>query len=723
MVAALSRYATRVPPLPSPLGIGRAALAAAYAAGGVAYFAWRVSTLSWAHPLFSLVLLAAEAGGAAALLLHVFVTRHLSRRAPPEAPPGLPVDVFVTAGDEPVALLRRTLLAARSMDYPHQTWLLDDGHRAELRELARELRVRYAARPLDTGSRAGSLNHALRYSQAAFVAVFEAHDAPARGFLTETLGYFRDARVAFVQTPLDAYNLDSFAHRAGRRGRMVWSDLAVFSRVVQRGNDRLGAAQLCGSCAVLRRAALDDIGGFAPATIAADLHTSLRLHKAGWRSVYHAHPVAFGHAPTRVEPFVAGHLRRCQGVMQVWRRERVLLSARLSGSQKAAYLHTVLGCFSGWPRAVYYLSPVVVLTTGALPFAAPVAQFVAAFVAFHVLGLWLRTEAGRGYANVLREEQYHMARFAASIAATLTPAPRARRPSPAPRRAAQVWPFVLPQAALLFAAAVAMPAGVALHARGGVLPHDALVAAALAAALTGALAASVIWFSARVAAYRRRDYRFRVPVPARLRFPKEGPRLGIFDDVSSEGFRFYGPFPPRVGVGARFAGDLFLPSGKLAFAAVVRAEYTAPGDAHVKGIGCSFEWPSAAGRDALERYLYGTDLQWAVNDLADRQPTPLERAARLLRRTPDDAASPHWAPVLYQHAANTFSPPHVGVVSLPAGDGSDRRLATVEPLDPKRPVRLRIVTRTGSRAIEGRPVAVRQVETPANPVFIYRLAG
>lgn len=50
---------------------------------------------------------------------------------------------------------------------------------------------------------------------------------------------------------------------------------------MQDGNDTWNAAFFCGSCAVLRRCALDEIGGLAVETVTEDAHTSLRLHRHG----------------------------------------------------------------------------------------------------------------------------------------------------------------------------------------------------------------------------------------------------------------------------------------------------------------------------------------------------------------------------------------------------------------------------------------------------------
>jgi len=68
---------------------------------------------------------------------------------------------------------------------------------------------------------------------------------------------------------------------------------------------------------VVRRTALDDIGGFATGTITEDLHTSLRLHAQDWESVYHAQALAFGLAPEWIEPFTAQRLRWGNGAKRV----------------------------------------------------------------------------------------------------------------------------------------------------------------------------------------------------------------------------------------------------------------------------------------------------------------------------------------------------------------------------------------------------------------------
>src|SRR5579864_8019471 len=168
---------------------------------GLWYLSWRLGTFNPHAPFFSGLIYAAEVFGFVTALMHIFMCWRLSERRAPPPRPGIRVDVFVPTYGESVELVRKTLLAAMAMDYPHTTWLLDDGRRPAMQVLASELGCRYLTRPDNLHAKAGDLNHALEHSQGELIAVFDADHAPRRDFLRKTLGYFEDTGVAFVQTP------------------------------------------------------------------------------------------------------------------------------------------------------------------------------------------------------------------------------------------------------------------------------------------------------------------------------------------------------------------------------------------------------------------------------------------------------------------------------------------------------------------------------------------
>jgi cellulose synthase/poly-beta-1,6-N-acetylglucosamine synthase-like glycosyltransferase len=123
----------------------------------------------------------------------------------------------------------------------------------------------------------------------------------------------------------------------------------------------------CGSCAVIRRQHLDEIGGFATGTVTEDIHTSLRLNKQGYHSVYIPESLAYGVAPAKIEPFLKQRIRWGVGAMNVWRKEGIVTTRGLTVAQRLNYLATALAYFDGWQKAIFYIAPVIVLAFGAMP--------------------------------------------------------------------------------------------------------------------------------------------------------------------------------------------------------------------------------------------------------------------------------------------------------------------------------------------------------------------
>src|SRR5690242_13811822 len=105
--------------------------------------------------------------------------------------------------------------------------------------------------------------------------------------------------------------------------------------------------------------------------------------------------------------------------MQSLRGGGIWIGRGLTLAQRVNYLATVLTYFDGWQKAVFYLSPIVVLVTGIMPLADITWVFLLHFIPFYLLTFWVFEEVGRGYGRSVTIEQYNMARFAAFIWATL----------------------------------------------------------------------------------------------------------------------------------------------------------------------------------------------------------------------------------------------------------------------------------------------------------------
>ncbi|AVP58502.1 glycosyltransferase family 2 protein [Pulveribacter suum] len=689
------------------------------------YLVWRATTFNQEHPVFSWLVYAAEVYGVLVAAVHIFVMWRLTQREAPEPEAGRTVDVFVTCFNEPVSMLRRTLLLARDMDYPHETWLLDDGNRSEMRELASSLGVWYLCRTSNEHAKAGNLNHALARTGGELIALFDADHAPGRDFLVRTLGYFRDPAVAFVQTPQEFFNLDSFQHRLRRRSRRLWTEQSLFFKVIQRGKDYWNSAFFCGTCAVVRRSALQDIGGFATGTVTEDLHTSLRLHKAGYRSVYHAQALAFGIAPAQVSPFLAQRVRWGQGAMQVLRQEDVLFTPRLSAAQKLNYLASMTTYFDGWQKGLFWLAPAIVLLTGWLPIDASGWVFLCWFVPYFVLSICVFEELSRGYGSWLYAEQYNFARFAAFIRATLGLVLGPSRFTVTDKSFSQrhqVLLQVLPQALLLAFNVLAIAWALYRTSREGpYLPPYALyfnLAWVGANLLCG-------WqltrhFLSTEAHHHRREYRFDMPLPlvllpeagaAPAQSAQAGAALAI-ENVSPDGCRVVGMLPPALVQGRRVRAAVMLPSGLLPVRLVpvsrAQADEGAGPDAG-SAVRCRFEWPDALARNQMERMLYGNDLQWQLQELNERGTTPSDwLGGRFLAR--DHGQRTHWGICEVQVGAAQGGHALLGLLPLQQQAAAPERVLLFEPVQEGASLRLSLRTPTGWRRIgaqAGRVVPLR----------------
>ena len=706
----------------------RKLLTLAFAGVGLWYLSWRPSVFNPEAPLLSSLVYGAEVFGFVCALLYIVTCWRLRQRTAEAPPEGATVAAFIKTVHESIDIVRRTAMAAQRMRQATEVWLLDDGNRLEMQVLAQELGCRYLSRAKGMHSQADTLNAALRQSSAEFIAIFAAHDVPARNFLDETLGFFRDGKVAFVQTAQDFYNLDSFQHRRDRRQSLVWSEQALTSRVLQPGRDRLDAAHFCGSCAVLRHAALDAIGGFATGTVGADMRTTIRLHKLGWKSVYYARSLAFGLAPANATAFLGQRLSWGRGAMQAWRHEGVLTAGGLSLGQRIAYLATMLAYFQGWQRLVVYLAPVAVLVTGKLPILDLDREFLARFVLYCALGCWVFEELARGYGRTVLTAQYDMMRFAVFMAATCEVFVRkvAFLIAPGPRTGATAR-VLWPQYAVLGLNVFAIALGLLQFNSERGLPAGGLVATVTWAALIVGIAVLAIRHARTTARDRRREYRFPLPVPLRVWRPGGQETVALATDISPLGCRIVGAPAADASEGDDIAGELLLPTGPLPVVASVRA--VVPAGRSVSGeptLDCEFRWGIADERNQLETFLFGSDLQWQLNGLRDRMPTPLERMEGLIgREAAGDSrrlARNTWSPVLYKRV-NLQAGSGVGFISGADPRTGARTIVSLGVLPTNVHVYAEEVTAAGPRGVVGRVEAEQILETHASPIYLYRLTA
>ncbi len=164
---------------------------------GLFYLTYRVLyTLNLDALWFSIIFLLAEVQGVVMLFLFFFDVWSPRGADPPPPPPGFTVDVFIPTYNEDTSILRKTILGAVGMSYPHKTYVLDDGRRREVEALARELGVEYITRADNTHAKAGNLNNALPQTTGKLVVIFDADHVPLPQFVERTLGFFGDPKLS-----------------------------------------------------------------------------------------------------------------------------------------------------------------------------------------------------------------------------------------------------------------------------------------------------------------------------------------------------------------------------------------------------------------------------------------------------------------------------------------------------------------------------------------------
>src|SRR5215469_7896804 len=274
------------------------------------------------------------------------------------------VDLFIPTYNEPLSVVQNTILGALSIDYPLEKlkiYILDDGRREEFREFAEACGVGYITRDNNLHAKAGNLNHALSVTDGELLALFDSDHVPTRAFLQLTVGWFlRDQRLSLVQTPHHFYSPDPFERNLAA-GTTVPNEGQLFYGLIQDGNDLWNAAFFCGSCAVIRRGAVEEIGGFATQTVTEDAHTALRLHRAGWKSAYLRLPLAAGLATERLAIHVGQRMRWARGMTQIFRVDNPLLGRGLGLGQRICYLNAMLHFFFGLPRFIFLTAPLCFL--------------------------------------------------------------------------------------------------------------------------------------------------------------------------------------------------------------------------------------------------------------------------------------------------------------------------------------------------------------------------
>jgi hypothetical protein len=265
------------------------------------------------------------------------------------------VDVFLPSCGEPMAVLANTYRAVGSLEWAGDlnVYVLDDSGRPEVAHLAAEFGFHYRTRP-NRGylKKAGNLIFGYGQSTGDLILVLDADFAPRFDMLTEMVPYFDEESVGILQSPqfFDAHPQMPWIQRAsGVEQRM-------FYRLIQTSRDKVDGAICVGTCAIYRRAALENSEGFAQIGHSEDVHTGVNRIRAGYRVRYLPVILAKGLCPDTFGGYVNMMYRWCTGSLSLLADPR-FHATPMRFAQRACY----------WSGFLFYLMTAVTVAFGGVP--------------------------------------------------------------------------------------------------------------------------------------------------------------------------------------------------------------------------------------------------------------------------------------------------------------------------------------------------------------------
>jgi len=264
--------------------------------------------------------------------------------------------------------------------------------------------------------------------------------------------------------------------------------------------------------------------------------------------------------------------------------------------------------------------------------------------------------------------------------------------------------------------ALAIPVGIALFYLYGHLPEDGMWANVVWAVINTWLAVMVVSFTLARGINRRNEYRFAMPLAARLNGV-----LGTVDDLSPNGLKFYGLLGP-VAVHDVMPITLYLPDGMLHAKLEIRMlEQAQSGEeTYIRSIGGGLQNLPQASIQRIEQFLYGSNAQWRVNRYHEDSLTPLQRLGVIDKPLPLPAHVSHWAGCEVVDESGRSASNQVGLVdSLP--ENGEIRLLVYQTLNAGRRCSLEVHSRAGLRTLLVISGEYETILTGLGSLYLYRM--
>jgi len=286
-------------------------------------------------------------------LVELLWHRKLARRFRPVAPgllERLPmVSLHLPICNEPPEMVRETLSALAALDYPNLEVLVidnnthDPGMWKPVSDLCQILGDRFHFHHLDKveGFKAGALNYVLGLTDpsAEIVAVIDSDYVVRPDWLKNLIPYFADPKIGIVQAPQDYRD----GHESAFKAMCRWEYAGFFQIGMVHRNERNAIIQH-GTMTLVRRDALEALGGWAEWCICEDAELGLRMMEAGYETAYVNHSYGQGLMPDTYTAYQKQRFRWAYGAVQILKRHwRELVGLKPTRLTRAQRYHFIAG--------------------------------------------------------------------------------------------------------------------------------------------------------------------------------------------------------------------------------------------------------------------------------------------------------------------------------------------------------------------------------------------
>jgi len=320
-------------------------------AAALFYFTFLFNTNNISNPVLYILLVAAElyifiqSVGTWYTLLHVDENKYknskyrfLKRKIKEENSIEGGVGVFITVAGEDPAMLEQAIQYIKDLEIEHNTYVINDLKDEKdprviaYKKLTKKYGVNYIKTEGNTQQKAGALNYALARTSEKYFVNFDVDFFPKKNFLLETLPYFYDEHLGWVQTPQIFRDTNNVLAKGSAEA------VEAFYDFVMPGKNAFNSALFVGTNAVFRRTALESINGY-QYHHSEDVFTGYTLHQAGWKSLGIPDRLAYGLSPDDLASLFKQGLRWSGGSLEIFLYNSVF-NKKLTLDQKFQYFTT-----------------------------------------------------------------------------------------------------------------------------------------------------------------------------------------------------------------------------------------------------------------------------------------------------------------------------------------------------------------------------------------------